>query len=125
MTKEEIRIADNRSKLRSLSIEELKKIQDIELDAMARFKGMGDELETALGFLKLGIQLGWKPLAIIHSKRTFKKYEQILGIDARTFFPDETPAASRSMGYSIAKTLSNFWKVVSGDTKIVNRRDID
>jgi hypothetical protein len=64
-------------------------------------------------------------MAIIHSKRTFKKYEEILGIDARSFFPEETPAASRSIGYKIAKTLSNFWKVVSGDIKIDNRRDIN
>jgi hypothetical protein len=125
MTKDELRIEDNRSKLRLLSIDELKKLQEIELDAIARFKGSADELETALGFLRIGIQIGWKPMAIIHSKRTFKKYEEILGIDARTFFPEETPAASRSIGYKIAKTLTNFWKVVSGDIKIDNRRDIN
>jgi len=125
MTNDELRIQDNRSKLRPLSVDELKKLQEIELEAIARFKGIADELESALGFLRIGIQLGWKPMTIIHSKKTFKKYEQILGIDARTFFPEETPAASRSKGYSIAKTLSNFWKVVSGDTKIDNRRDLD
>ncbi len=124
MTKDEIRIQDNRSKLRTLSIEELLKLQDIELEATARFNGMADELESALGFLKLGVQLGWKPMALIHSKRTFKKYEEILGIDARTFFPEDTPAASRSTGYTIAKKLTNFWKVVSGDIKIENRRDL-
>ena len=124
MTTDEIRIQDNRSKLRTLSIEELIKLQDIELEATAKFNGLADELESALGFLKLGVQLGWKPLALIHSKRTFKKYEEILGIDARTFFPEDTPAASRSKGYTIAKTLTNFWKVVSGDIKIENRRDL-
>ncbi|HEY0842981.1 hypothetical protein [Methylotenera sp.] len=124
MTKDEIRIQDNRSKLRTLSIEELLKLQDIELEAIARFNGLADELESALGFLKLGIQLGWKPLALIHSKKTFKKYEEILGIDARTFFPEDTPAASRNTGYKIAKTLTNFWKAVSGDIKIENRRDL-
>jgi hypothetical protein len=125
MTDDELRIEDNRSKLRLLSIDELKKLQEIELDAIARFKGSADELESALGFLRIGIQIGWRPMAIIHSKRTFKKYEEILGIDARSFFPEETPAASRSIGYKIAKTLSNFWKVVSGDIKIDNRRDIN
>jgi hypothetical protein len=125
MTDDELRIEDNRSKLRLLSINELKKLQEIELDAIARFKGSADELESALGFLRIGIQIGWRPMAIIHSKRTFKKYEEILGIDARSFFPEETPAASRSIGYKIAKTLSNFWKVVSGDIKIDNRRDIN
>lgn len=125
MIKDEIRIQDNRSKLRTLSIEELIKLQDIELEATARFHGIADELESALGFLKLGVQLGWKPMALIHSKKTFKKYEEILGIDARTFFPEETPAAVRSSGYMFAKSLSNFWKAVSGDTKVENRRDLN
>ena len=125
MTDDELRIQDNRSKLRPLSIDELKKLQEIELEAIARFRGNVDELESALGFLRIGIQLGWKPLTIIHSKKTFKKYEQILSIDARTFFPEDTPAATRSLGYTIAKKLSNFWKVVSGDTKIENRRNLE
>ena len=125
MTNDELRIQDNRSKLRPLSIDELKKLQEIELEAIARFRGNVDELESALGFLRIGIQLGWKPLTIIHSKKTFKKYEQILSIDARTFFPEDTPAATRSLGYTIAKKLSNFWKVVSGDTKIENRRNLE
>ena len=125
MTNDELRIQDNRSKLRPLSIDELKKLQEIELEAIARFRGNADELESALGFLRIGIQLGWKPLTIIHSKRTFKKYEQILGIDARTFFPEDTPSATRSLGYTVAKKLSNFWKVVSGDTKIENRRNLE
>ena len=124
MTKEELRIQKNRSNLRVLTVEELLKIQDVELEAIATFSGLADELETALGFLKLGFQVGWKPLVIVHSKRTFKKYEKILGIDARTFFPEETPMSSRSRGYKIAITLSNFWKVVSGDIKIENRREI-
>ena len=125
MTDDELRIQDNRSKLRPLSIDELKKLQEIELEAIARFRGNVDELESALGFLRIGIQLGWKPLTIIHSKRTFKKYEQILGIDERTFFPEDTTSATRSLGYTIAKKLSNFWKVVSGDTKIENRRNLE
>lgn len=123
MANDELRVRENRSNLRLLSIDELVKLQEIEIEAIARFKGQADELESALGFLKIGIQVGWKPLTIIHSKKTFRKYEQILGIDARTLFPEETSAASRSVGYSIAKTLSNFWKVVSGDIKIDNRRE--
>jgi hypothetical protein len=124
MTKEELRIQKNRDNLCVLSVEELIKVQQIELEAIATYGGLADELESALGFLKLGFQIGWKPLVIIHSKKTFKKYEQILGIDARTFFQEETPMSQRSRGYSIAITLSNFWKVVSGDTKIENRREI-
>lgn len=121
---EEARISNNRANLKPLSPKVLQQLQEIELGAIARFSGMADELESALGFLRLGCQLGWRPLAVIHSKRTFKKYEQILGINAREFFPDETPASDRNKGYSFAKTLSNFWKGISGDIKIENRREL-
>jgi hypothetical protein len=112
------------SKMRPLSAEKLLELQAIELHAISSYRGGVDELESALGFLKLGFQIGWRPLAIMHSKKTFRKYEEILEIDAKQLFEPETPASDRSMGYAIAKTLSNFWKVVSGDIKIDNRREI-
>lgn len=121
---EEARIKKNLTKLKPLSVEKLKQLQEIELKAIAKFYGNLDELESALGFLRLGFQYGWKVLVIIHSKQTFKKYEQILEINARELFPEETPTSERSKGYAFAKKLSNFWKAVSGDTKVENRREI-
>lgn len=121
---EEARIKKNLANLKPLSTEKLKQLQEIELKALAKFHGQFDELESAYGFLRVGFQIGWKPLAIIHSKKTFRKYEQILDINARELFPEETPASERSIGYSIAKKLSNFWKAVSGDIKVENRREI-
>lgn len=121
---EETRIQDNLKKLTPLSVDQLIQLQTIELDAIARFVGTTDELETALGFLRLGFQIGWKPLMIIHSKKTVRKYEQILGINSREFFPEETASSERIMGFKIAKKLSNFWKAVSGETKIEGRREI-
>ncbi len=121
---EEARIKKNLANLKPLSVEKLKQLQEIELHALAKFHGNLDELESAYGFLRLGFQIGWKPLAIIHSKKTFRKYEEILGINAKELFPEDTPASDRSNGYLIAKKLSNFWKAVSGDTKIDDRRSI-
>jgi restriction endonuclease S subunit len=121
---EEQRIQKNLSRIKPLSVEKLKQLQEIELRAVAKFYGNLDELESALGFLRLGFHYGWKPMAIVHSKKTFKKYEQILEINARELFPEETPTSERSNGYAIAKKLSNFWKAVSGDTKVENRREI-
>ena len=121
---EEQRIKINLAKLKPLSAEKLKQLQEIELRAVAKFYGNLDELESALGFLRLGFSYGWKPLTIIHSKKTFRKYEQILDIDARELFPEVTPTSDRSRGYAFAKQLSNFWKAVSGDTKVENRREI-
>lgn len=93
-------------------------------DALNRFVGTADELEKALGMLMLGDYLGWKVLVLLHNKRTVRKYEEILGISVREFFPEEGPIAMRSLGYSIAKDLGNFWKIVSGDIAIDDRREL-
>lgn len=121
---EDARVKKNQANLKRLSPKVLLQLHEIELDAIARFHGMADELESALGFLRLGFQIGWKPLTLIHSKATFRKYESILGINARELFPEDTPASERNRGYRIAKSLSNFWKVVSGEIKIEHRREI-
>lgn len=96
----------------------------IEREAFANFHGVFDDLELALGVLRTGDYLGWRPLVLIHNKRTIRKIEDILGINIREFFPPEGASAERSIGYKIAKQLTNFWKAVSGDTKIDNRREI-
>jgi hypothetical protein len=120
---EEQRIQKNLTKLKPLSVEKLKQLQEIELWAIAKFYGNLDELESALGFLRMGFQYGWKVLAIIHSKKTFKKYEQILGITARELFPDETPSSYRSRGYEFAKKIEKFWQVVNGEEKFEHKRE--
>lgn len=93
-------------------------------DALNRFTGNADELEKALGLLMFGDYVGWKVLALIHNKRTIRKYEEILGITIREFFVEEGPIALRSLGYSVAKDLGNFWKAVSGDVTIEDRREL-
>lgn len=119
---EEQRIQKNLAKLKPLSVEKLKQLQEIELRAVAKFHGNLDELESALGFLRFGFHYGWRVLAIIHSKKTFKKYEQILEIDAHELFPEETLTSDRSYGYKIAKKLDKFWQVVNGEEKIEHKR---
>ena len=106
--------------------ERARELYEIERNAFARFSGDFDELEAAVGVLHLGDHTGWKPLVLIHNKRTIRKFEAILNINVREFFPDEGPSASRSLGYKIAKQIGNFWKAVSGEVKDeelkVNRR---
>ncbi len=86
--------------------------------AIEDFHGGIGELESAIGVLTIGRHVGWRVLYIVHSKKTIKKYEEILGITFRAEFPEEGPDADRSIGYRIAKTFSNFWKVVSGEEKV-------
>lgn len=99
-------------------------LSQIECHAIANYKGQVKELETAIGMLRLGDHFGWRALLIIHSKRTIRKYEEILAIDIREFFPEEGPSAQRSKGYYYAQKLSNYWKAVSGDVRVENRSEI-
>jgi hypothetical protein len=95
-----------------------------ELDqlAIAKFIGYLDELETALGMLRIGHHYGWRTLLIIHSKATIRKYEKILGINIREEFPEEGPSAERCRGIRIYKQIGKYWKIVSGEEKIPNKR---
>lgn len=92
--------------------------------ASDKFVGLFDELEIAIGMLMLGRLVGWRVLAIIHNKRTIRKYEEILNINVREMFPEVGPLASKSIGYNAALAFGNFWKAVSGDLKIENRREM-
>ena len=93
-------------------------------DAFDRFSGQADDFEKAAGMLMIGDYFGWKALAIIHNKRTIKKYEAILGIEVREFFPEEGPIAMRLRGYEYSVKRGNFWKMDSGDETTENRREI-
>lgn len=94
------------------SAEELLTIAD---KATKTFNGQMPELERAIGMLFVGRHFGWKVLYLTHSKATIRKYEEILDIKVRDFFPEVGPLARRSIGWKIASTLSNFWKEVSGN----------
>ena len=111
-------------RLAQLTPEQKTQLQAIEDQAITHFVGMLDELESALGMLRIGHHLGWRVLYLIHSKKTIRKYEEILNIKVRDIFPEEGPSADRSIGLALAKKASNFWKVVSGEIKIENRREI-
>ena len=89
----------------------------IEREAVANFYGQLDNLSGALGMLR-------RVLVLIHNKRTIRKYEEILNINIREFFPEEGSQARRSMGYTFAKAVGNFWKAVNGEIKVENRREI-
>ena len=76
-----------------------------------------DELESALGMYRIGFHFGWKVLYLIHSKRTIKKYEGILGIKASEIFPEFGPDADRTNAHKLIQSVSSFWKMVSGEEK--------
>jgi hypothetical protein len=104
--------------------DEGKRIVDHLDEAILGYSGQVDELAQALGFYLIGRHVGWRALVIMHNKRTIRKYEEILGIDIRIEFAEEAGDADRSMGYRFAKGLSNFWRAVSGDERVEDRRTL-
>jgi hypothetical protein len=111
-----------RRKLPATTRAEGKRIVDLMDESILSYSGVADEIEQAIGFYFIGRHVGWKALVIMHNKRTIRKYEAALGIDIRKEFDEVGPDAARSLGYRIASQVSNFWKAVSGEEKIPDRR---
>ncbi len=113
-------------KLHKLTDAERKRLNEIEAEAIAAFRGQLDELESALGMLRMGYHMGWKVLYLIHSKRTIRKYEKILTgsskepVLIRELFPPIGPSSYRSFGLRLADAASNFWKALSGEAEDVS-----
>lgn len=124
MTEEKKHYSKNKKLLVKLSEKQKRQLYDVEQEAIAQFSGDISTLMSALGFLRIGHQVGWRVLVITHNKRTIRKYEDILGINIREFFPEEALGSERSLGLKFAKKIGNFWKVVSGDIKVPEKREI-
>ncbi len=91
--------------------EDLLKVID---QAVAGYKGDIRVLESAIGALIVGNKLGWKPLFIINSPGTIRRYQQILGVKFRDVMPDEGPLVHKSIGYAVTKQIGKFWETVRG-----------
>jgi hypothetical protein len=106
-----------------LTEEQLARIGELTKKAIDSFHGQSDELEMALGMLTMGYYVGWKVLVLWHSKKTIRKYEDLLGIKVREEYPEIGPLARRSNAFLIAEKVSNFWKAVSGEDKSISREE--
>ena len=111
-------------RLEILTAEQEDALRKIESDAIWDYQGDLTQLEAALGMLRIGHHVGWRVLYIIHSKKTIRSYEEILGIKIRDVFPETGPSSYRSFGLNLAMRYSNFWKVVGGDIKIPHRQSV-
>jgi hypothetical protein len=76
-----------------------------------------DEMESAIGMYAIGFHYGWKVLHLVHTKKTIAKYEALLGIKVREVFDPFGHDADRTNAYKIINSVTNFWKLVSGDVK--------
>lgn len=112
-------------RMAAVTPEEAKRLIDLIDEAIYDFQGNFDHLEAAIGMLLVGRHIGWRPLLLIHNKRTIRNYQEILGdIDIKKFLPDETPRSTRSFAYRASKAIGRFWKAVSGEVPLENRREM-
>ncbi len=102
-----------RKKTELIDEQEAKRRHDLMDKAIFNFSGSLDELEGALGMYMIGRHFGWKVLYVIHSKKTIRKYEEILDIAVRDEFDETGPDAQRSLGYRAVEFTSNFWKSIT------------
>jgi hypothetical protein len=90
--------------------------------ALDEYSGDFTVLESAIGAYFLGMMIGWKPLVIVHSPKTIKRYEKILNISFKDAMPIENGLSDRSNGYSFAIKLSNFWAATTGNASVEGRK---
>lgn len=83
-------------------------------NAIRGYQGDSTVLGSAIGALHIGLLIGWRPLRLIHSHRTFVRYEQILGLDFHAVLPEVGPLAHKSVGWRLALHAENFWDAVRG-----------
>jgi len=65
-------------RLSKLNPEQVSQLQAIEDKAITNFIGTLDELESALGMLRMGHHFGWRVLYLIHSKKRFVNMKRFL-----------------------------------------------
>ena len=81
--------------LAKLTLEQEEGLRKIEYEAICEYHGDFTQLEAAIGMLRVGYHVGWRVLYIIHSKKTIRNYEEILGVKIREVFPETGPSSYR------------------------------
>ena len=92
--------------------------------ATKRYSGLMTTLEAAIGVLLVGRNMGWKPMLLIHDKKTLRKYERVLGVQFRDVLPEVGPWANKSMAWRAVQKVGNFWKAVKGEIPNIRSPDI-
>ncbi len=107
----------------------IKKLSDKELieiidNATKRFTGNVTELESAIGLFLVARKVGWKGLFLVHTKKTIRRYEEILGISIREYVLEEGELARKSQALKLLKGVTNFWKAVQGEISGVRSKEL-
>ena len=97
--------------------------EQVILQHMKEFNGIGTTLESALGALILGQYFGWRVLKMLHNPATYRRYEKALGVSFKDVCPEITDLGKqKSVGYAITEKLGSFWAVVMGKRKVPEKK---
>lgn len=108
-------MTDNPKKLLVLDEE----TEQIILQQLKDFRGIGTTMESALGALIMGQYFGWRVLKLMHNPATYRRYEKILGIEFKDVCQPITELGKKkSVGYAITEKLGSFWAVIMGKRKV-------
>ena len=83
--------------------------------AIKDFEGDMTTLESAIGAYIVGQKIGWKPLLLVHDKKTIAKYEKILGRNFREEMDPVGVWCNKSNAWRAVQKISNYWKAVKGE----------
>jgi len=100
------------------------RIETIVARVCRTYRGDLSVLEGAIGALILGQYMGYRVLRIIHSGRTYSRYERLLGVKFNQECPPTTRLSTRNNGYRWVQEFGDYWKAVSqGLIPSQDRRD--
>lgn len=93
-------------------------------NAVNRYSGDVNTLESAIGAYVMAHFFGHEPLRVMHSPVSMRKWAKILDIDWAEAFPAKGPLAGRSNGYQMALKLNALKDVIYGRVPVPDRREL-
>jgi hypothetical protein len=103
----------------------MEQMAEVIKNASRQYKGDLTVLESAIGLLFMCVMFGRRPMLIIHSASTIRKYEAILGarLTEFDFIQETTGMSDRANGFALAMRAAKFWNVVRGQYPVEGRKD--
>ena len=108
-----------------ISAAESKELIDLVNTATLNFHGNLNHLHMAIGILLVGREFGWKPILLIHDKKTIRRCEKILGVSFREVLPEVGKNADKSLAWELSQKVSSYWKAVRGEITGIRTPEIE
>ena len=81
--------------------------------AWENYKGNVEIIEAAIGALLIGRLVGYDGLRMIHSWKTLRNYEGLLGVKFKEILREATPDTERINGIRYAKKFGELWRALA------------